>query len=42
MRRRVADAEAHKTEQEASRTWNDMHLSSEAEFNFPRTPPQAT
>ncbi|HYN10111.1 MAG TPA: hypothetical protein VES67_22185 [Vicinamibacterales bacterium] len=42
MRPRVADAEAYKTEQEAWRTWNDMHLSSEAEFNLPRTPPQAT
>lgn len=42
MRPRVADAEAYKTEQEVWRTWNDMHLSSEAEFNLPRTPPQAT
>jgi len=42
MRPRVADAEAYKTEQEVWRTWNDMHLSSQAEFNLPRTPPQAT
>jgi hypothetical protein len=42
MRPRTVDAEAYKTEQEAWRTWNDMHLGSEAEFNAPRTPPQAT
>jgi hypothetical protein len=42
MRPRVADAEACKTEQEAWRTWNAMHLSSKAKFNLPRRPPQAT
>jgi hypothetical protein len=36
MRPRAVDAEAYKTEQEAWRTWNDMHLSSEAEFSAPR------
>ncbi len=38
MRPRIVDAEAYKTEQEAWRSWNDMHLNSEAEFNLPRTP----
>ena len=33
MRPHVADAEAYTTEQEAWRTWNEMHLDSEAEFN---------
>lgn len=33
MRPRTVDAEAYKTEQEAWRTWNEMHLDSEAEFN---------
>jgi hypothetical protein len=42
MRPRTVDADAYKTEQQAWRTWNDMHLNSEAEFNAPRTPPQAT
>ena len=33
MRPHVADAEAYTTEQEAWRTWNDMHLSAEAQVN---------
>ena len=33
---------AYKTEQEAWRTWNDMHLSCEAEFSAPRTPLEGT
>jgi hypothetical protein len=42
MRPRLIDAEAYKTEQDAWRTWNEMHRGSEAEFNAPRPPPQAT
>ena len=38
-RPRTVDAGTYKTEQEAWRTWNDMHLESEAEFNASRTPP---
>jgi hypothetical protein len=41
MRPRVADAEAYKTEQEAWRTWNDLHLSAEAQVNLPRSRPEA-
>jgi hypothetical protein len=41
MRPHVADAEAYTTEQEAWRTWNDMHLSAEAQVNLPRSRPQA-
>jgi hypothetical protein len=37
MRPHVADAEAYTTEQEAWRTWNDMHLSAEAQVNLPRS-----
>ena len=37
MRPRTIDAEAYKTEQEAWRSWNEMHLDSEAEFNALRT-----
>lgn len=39
LRPRVVDAEAFAIEQESWRTWNAMHLDSEAEFNTPRVPP---
>jgi hypothetical protein len=39
LRRRVVDAEAFAIEQESWRTWNSMHLDSEAEFNTPTVPP---
>ena len=42
MRPRIIDAAAYKTEQDAWRSWNEMHLGSEAEFNAPRTPPHTT
>jgi hypothetical protein len=39
LRPRVVDAEAFAIEQESWRTWNSMHLDSEAEFNTPMVPP---
>ena len=39
LRPRVVDAEAFGIEQESWRTWNAMHLDSEAEFNMPRVFP---
>jgi hypothetical protein len=41
MRPHVGHAEAYTTEQEAWRTWNDMHLSAEAQVNLPQSRPQA-
>jgi len=38
IRPRTVDAESYAMEQESWKTWNDMHLGSEAEFNAPRTP----
>jgi hypothetical protein len=40
-RPRVIDAKAYKTEQDAWRTWNELHLDSEADFNAHRAPAQA-
>jgi hypothetical protein len=39
LRPRVVDTEAFAIEQESWRTWNSMHLDSEAEFNTPMVPP---
>lgn len=39
LRPRVVDAEAFAVEQESWRTWNAMHLDSEAAFNTPKVPP---
>jgi hypothetical protein len=39
LRPRVVDTDAFAIEQESWRTWNAMHLDSEAEFNTPRIPP---
>ena len=41
-RPRTVDAEAYATEQESWKTWNEMHLGSEAEFNAARTPRPTT
>jgi hypothetical protein len=39
LRPRVVDAQAFITEQESWKTWNAMHVDSEAEFNARRVPP---